>query len=126
MFHPISYNNTVVMVCPFYSYLMPTVYEHMLSLQDCFRLGNILELQSKVSGDRLMLDSDGLLNCNGDGGPACKLFLILHTTFPYILHTTGQFKVRSSGRPGVYKLQSVAQPRCYLGYSKGYIIGHVS
>ena len=43
-----------------------------------------------------------------------------------ILHTTGQFKVRSSGRPGVYKLQSVTQPRCYIGYFKGYIVGDVS
>ena len=55
--------------------------------------------------------------------------LVSYPHTPYhipILHTTGQFKIRSSGRPGVYKLQNVAQPRCYLGYSKGYIIGHVS
>ena len=72
-----------------------------------------------------MVDKDGLLNCNGDGGAACKPFPVLCYYIP-ILHTTGQFKVRSTGRPGVWKLQNVAQPRCYLGYAKGYIIGYVS
>ena len=62
--------------------LMPT---GIPSLQDCFKLGNIMELQSKVSGDRLMLDSDGMLSCNGDGGPACKLssYSIPHSHTPH-------------------------------------------
>ena len=34
--------------------------------------------------------------------------------------------MKSTGRPGVYKFQSVAQPDCYLGYVDGFIVGYVS
>ena len=43
-----------------------------------------------------------------------------------ILHTIGHFRVKSTGRHGVYKFQNVAQPECYLGYVDGFIVGYVS
>ena len=58
---------------------------YIVIIQDCFKLSNILELQSKISGNKLVLNKDGVLNCNGDGGPACKWFSILHITFPYFI-----------------------------------------
>ena len=51
--------------------------------------------------------------------------VLFHTPYS-VLHTTGHFRVKSAGRHGVYKLQNVAQPECYLGYVKGYIVGYVS
>ena len=84
-----------------------------------------MELKSKLSGKKLQLIKGGLLNCKGEGGAACKLFLILHTTYS-ILHTIGHFRVKSSGRHGVYKFQSVAQPEYYLAFVDGFIVGYVS
>ena len=34
--------------------------------------------------------------------------------------------MKSTGRHGVYKFQSIAQPDCYLGYVDGFIVGYVS
>ena len=39
---------------------------------------------------------------------------------------TGHFRVKSSGRHGVYKFQSVAQPEYYLAFVDGFIVGYVS
>ena len=98
-------------------------------MQECFQPGFVVELKSKLSGKKLSLIKGGLLNCKGDGGASCKPFLILYTTFPFYMsyfHTTGHFRVKSTGRSGVYKFQNVAQPDCYLGYVKGFIVGYVS
>jgi len=34
--------------------------------------GFVIELRSKVSGKKLALGKDGLVNCSGDGGATCK------------------------------------------------------
>ncbi|XP_065900561.1 uncharacterized protein [Dysidea avara] len=73
---------------------------------ECFMPGFVVELRSKVSGKKLALGKDGLVNCSGDGGATCH------------------FKIISTGRAGVYKLRNVAQPNCYLGYVKGFIVGY--
>ena len=54
-------------------------------------------------------------------------YFILHfpySIFPYSI--PGHFRVKSTGRHGVYKFQSVAQPDSYLGYVDGFIVGYVS
>jgi len=37
--------------------------------------GFVVELRSKVSGKTLALQKDGLVNCSGEGGAACKSVL---------------------------------------------------
>lgn len=55
-------------------------------VQECFMPGFVVELRSKVSGKKLALGKDGLVNCSGDGGATCKS--VLHSCTPYLQYCT--------------------------------------